>query len=78
MKNLKTVFLFELKSLLRKKGLRIATGIMVLLIILITSAPTLISLVSGDDPADGDGLLPKGNYGVFINTDEITKADLSP
>jgi len=78
MKNLKTVFLFELKSLLRKKGLRIATGIMVLLIILITSAPTLISLVSGDDPADVDGLLPKGNYGVFINTGEITKADLSP
>lgn len=77
MKNLKTVFLFELKSLLRKKGLRVATIIMVLIIILVTSAPSLINLISGGDPGEGEGPLLEGNYGLYLNTNEITQADLS-
>lgn len=78
MKNLSTVFRFELKSLLRKKAFRVVTGVMVLLIILTTSAPTLIGLFSKDDtPGEGPLPIPEGNYGIHLQTDEISKSDLT-
>lgn len=77
MKNLRHVYQFELKSLLRKKAFRMATLIMVLVILLITTAPSLIAGISGDEPPTGDSPLPEGTYGIYLQTDAIGRADLS-
>ena len=76
MKNLKTVFLFELKSLLRKKAFRITTAVMVSLILLITSLPTLIALFTKPASPSGDGPPPDSRFAIYLKTQEITQADL--
>ncbi len=76
MKNFTIVFWFELKSLLRKKTFRITTAIMVSLILLITSIPTLLTLFGRGETALPIGGIPDGRLAIYLDTPDITRADL--
>ncbi|WP_084242855.1 ABC transporter permease [Planomicrobium okeanokoites] len=55
MLKLKTVFNFELRGMLQKKSLLVTTGIMCVIVLLLTSIPTFIDLFGGEDIEEGTG-----------------------
>lgn len=74
MKQLKTVFSFELKGMFRNKSLIITTIIMCALSLIITTIPSFI-VWFGNDAESNES--PVENYGIVYQTDELNDA-LSP
>ncbi len=74
MKNLKTVFLFELRTLIKKKPFIITTVVLALLAIVATSIPTIISFMdNGKDESLED---TKSYYGVFVDKENFKMNEL--
>lgn len=75
MKNLKTVFLFELKTLVKKKPYIITTTLLFLVALIATSIPTIFGLFE-EGTEDGAGENQKAYYGVFVEEENFDMAKL--
>src|SRR5690554_872226 len=73
MKQIKHVFLFELKSILSKKSIKVTTIIFAAVFFIATSIPTFVNLFSDDEPQD-PGNIPEitlENSGVYLQDDSV-------
>ncbi len=70
MKNLKTVFQFELTSLLKKKAFIVTTVLICALIAIVTTLPTILSLMGSEEVIE-EGLLEEGTFGIFVETETL-------
>jgi len=71
MKNLGTVYQFELKGLLKKKAYIVTTVVICAIIIIATTLPTLLNAFSGEEAAAEEPGMITGNFGMFLETDDI-------
>lgn len=84
MRNIWSTFKFELKNQLKKKSFWISSIIMVLLVLALTSLPTILGLSASDesvDEAEGSGevqeLPPDVDLGKYVADDSIDQEILS-
>lgn len=75
MRNLKTVYLFELGSLLKKKAYIVTTVIICALILVVTTLPTIQSFMGGAETGE-EGTFQEGTFGIYNESDEITLTHL--
>ena len=72
MKQFKTVFDFELKSMLKNKTMIITTIVIAIISILITSVPSLMLIFSKDDePNDNEVVEVDDSYQIVYANDEL-------
>ncbi len=71
MKNLGTVYQFELKGLLKKKAYIVTTVILCAIIVIATTLPTILKMVNGDEIVDENPGMISGNFGMVMETDDI-------
>jgi ABC-2 type transport system permease protein len=70
MKNLKTVYQFELTSLLKKKAFIVTTIIICALIIIVTTIPTIMKMTESEETID-EGGVQEGTFGVYVEADAM-------
>lgn len=71
MKNLGTVYQFELKGLLKKKAYIVTTVVICAIIIIATTLPTILGMGSGEEtPEENPGSI-SGNFGLVMETEDI-------
>jgi ABC-2 type transport system permease protein len=77
MHNISKVFMFELKSILSKKSMIITTAIISVILVVVTTIPTIISLFDdeGNTPIPSDKISLMGS-GIVIINDSITIEEL--
>lgn len=76
MKQIKHVFLFELRSILTKKSVIVTTLIISMVFLIGTTIPTVVSMFDStpdivDEPDPNDVLPSLGNAGILISTSDI-------
>lgn len=74
MKNLSTVYQFELKGLLKKKAYIVTTVVICAIIIIATTLPTILKMINGEEVAAEEPGAVSGNFGMFLETDDIDQA----
>jgi len=71
MKNLGTVYQFELKGLLKKKAYIVTTVVICAIIIIATTMPSILKMVNGEEVAAEEPGMTTGSFGMFMETDAI-------
>jgi len=71
MKNLKTVYQFELTSLLKKKAFIVTTIIICALIIIVTTIPTIMKMTESEETIEEGAILEEGTFGVFVEAEDM-------
>lgn len=74
MKNLSTVYQFELKGLLKKKAYIVTTVVICAIIIIATTLPTILKMINGEEVVAEEPGAVSGNFGMFLETDDIDQA----
>ncbi|MDO5690546.1 MAG: ABC transporter permease [Tissierellia bacterium] len=73
MKNLGLVFTFEAKTYLRKKSFLVTTLVLIAVILLVTSIPTLISFFTGGKGIDGDAMFGSKELGYYTANSAVAE-----
>jgi len=71
MRNLKTVYQFELTNLLKKKAFIVTTIIICALIIIVTTLPTILKMTGPKETVDEGTIIEEGTFGLFVEADAM-------